>query len=157
MRLDRSARSEAAQPHQIRDGLRRLAGRSTRQKRATWETLASVEDFISAKRLHRYLEDSGEEVSLATVYRILRAQYEAGTLDAMLRPEDGETLYRLCRTVGQHHHLICRDCGLVVEFCAPDLDRQAHATAESAGFSRAGLTFDLFGRCSQCSPDPQPP
>lgn len=127
-----------------------VKGRSTRQKRAVWAALNSLEDFVSAQELHRLLTDRGEKVSLATVYRVLQAHAEDGLLD-VLRPDDGEAIFRLCAAEEHHHHLVCRSCGLTVEFEAPHLESWAGELAVANGFTDARHTLEIFGLCQNCS------
>lgn len=127
-----------------------VRGRSTRQKRAVWAALSSLEDFVSAQDLHRILEQRGEKVSLATVYRILQAHQEEGHVD-VLRPDDTEAIYRLCAREEHHHHLVCRGCGLTVEFSAPDIERWTDELASDHGFTQVQHTLEIFGLCQSCS------
>ena len=55
--------------------------RQTRQKDAIRDALNGCDEFISAQELHRKLEDRGEHIGLATVYRQLNALAEAGRAD----------------------------------------------------------------------------
>ncbi|MDO5492990.1 MAG: Fur family transcriptional regulator [Nesterenkonia sp.] len=124
--------------------------RSTRQKRAVWAALSSLEDFVSAQDLHRILTERGEKVSLATVYRILQSHQEEGTVD-VLRPDDGEAVFRLCEREEHHHHLVCRSCGLTVEFAAEDIEAWAARFAEEQGFTEQHHTLEVYGLCADCS------
>ncbi|NLS10279.1 transcriptional repressor [Nesterenkonia sp. MY13] len=130
-----------------------VKGRSTRQKRAVWSALSELEDFVSAQDLHRILSDRGEKVSLATVYRVLQSHQEEGLLD-VLRPDDGEAIYRLCAAEEHHHHLVCRKCGLAVEFEAPEMESWAQKLAADNGFTEIRHTLELFGLCKNCSEIP---
>ena len=58
--------------------------RQTRQKDAIRDVLNGCDEFISAQELHRKLEDRGEHIGLATVYRQLNALAEAGRADTVL-------------------------------------------------------------------------
>ena len=77
--------------------------RATRQKAAVDRALDRIPDFVSAQELHARLQDQGERVSLATVYRTLQQQLDDGLVD-MLRRDDGESVYRRCEDEGHHHH-----------------------------------------------------
>ncbi|GAA1805271.1 Fur family transcriptional regulator [Nesterenkonia flava] len=127
-----------------------VRGRSTRQKRAVWAALNSLDDFVSAQDLHRLLSDRGEKVSLATVYRVLQSHQEEGLLD-VLRPDDGEAIFRLCERDEHHHHLVCRSCGLTVEFEAPDVESWAEELAAKHNFSEVRHTLEIFGTCNNCA------
>ncbi len=129
-------------------------GRSTRQKRAVWAALHSLDDFVSAQELHKILDDRGERVSLATVYRVLQSHQEEGLVD-VLRPDDGEAIYRLCEREEHHHHLVCRSCGLTVEFEAPDIEDWAAKLAAQHNFSDVRHTLEIFGLCAACAALPR--
>lgn len=131
-----------------------VRGRSTRQKRAVWAALSSLNDFISAQELHRILVERGEKVSLATVYRVLQSHQEDGLVD-VLRPDDGEAIFRLCAAEEHHHHLVCRKCGLTVEFEAPDVESWASRLAAENGFTDAHHTLEIFGWCASCTAEGQ--
>lgn len=91
--------------------------RQTRQKDAIRDVLNGCDEFISAQELHRKLEDRGEHIGLATVYRQLNALAEAGRADTVRL--DGQQLFRLCGDDGHHHHLVCTNCGKTVEIESP--------------------------------------
>lgn len=123
--------------------------RSTRQKRAVAGLLEETETFRSAQDLHAALRARGERVGLTTVYTQLRLLAEAGAID-VVRAEDGETLYRRCRTPGHHHHLVCRSCGRTVEVEPPDLETWAAAVAEREGFAEVTHVLEIVGTCAAC-------
>ncbi len=88
--------------------------RPTRQRTAVLELLHEQDTFRSAQDIHAVLREAGTGIGLATVYRTLQAMATDGDVD-VLRTEDGESVYRRCRTPRHHHHLVCRSCGLTVE------------------------------------------
>ena len=123
--------------------------RTTRQRTAVVEALATIDDFRSASQLHDLLRERGQSVGLSTVYRTLQALAEAGEIDAMVR-DDGETAYRRCSD-HHHHHLVCRSCGQTVEVTAPELERWSQSVAHEHGFSQITHTLEIQGRCPDCS------
>lgn len=124
-------------------------GRSTRQKRAIAEVLAEAQTFRSAQELYAVLRSRGNGVGLTTVYNQLRALADAGQVDVM-RAEDGETLYRRCRTETHHHHLLCRACGRTVEVAGAAVERWAEDVAAAAGFVDVNHTVEVVGTCADC-------
>lgn len=134
-------------------------GRSTRQKRALTELLASCDQFRSAQDIHAQLRAHGTQIGLATVYNQLHAMAAAGTVDTV-RTEDGETLFRNCRTGAHHHHLVCRTCARTVEVAAPAVERWADRVAAAEGFLDVNHTVEIVGTCGPCahrSADPTSP
>lgn len=125
-------------------------GRSTRQKTAVNRALDERQDFVSAQELFALLKERGEQVSLATVYRILQQQQQEGLVD-VLNPDDGESLFRRCQAQDHHHHLVCRQCGRAVEIEAPAVERWATRLADEHGFTEAEHTVEIYGICPDCS------
>lgn len=123
--------------------------RPTRQRRAVVTCLERFDDFRSAQQIHALLQDNGERVGLATVYRALQALADGGDVD-VLRGEDGEARYRRC-SASHHHHLVCRACGRTVEVEGPAVERWAGSVAREHGFSDVSHTLELFGTCRDCS------
>ena len=121
--------------------------RNTRQKDAIRTELRDCNGFISAQELHRRLEDAGEKVGLATVYRQLNALADAGEADTVRL--DGQQLFRLCGDDGHHHHLVCRKCGRTVEI-EPPSESWLRGIADRHGFTVERHTLEVFGLCPEC-------
>lgn len=124
--------------------------RSTRQKRAVAAVLSETEGFRSAQELHTALRARGTHVGLTTVYNQLRALAEGGEVD-VLRAEDGETLYRRCRSDDHHHHVVCRVCGRTVEVAGRAVEKWAARVAAEAGFVDVRHTVEVVGTCAECA------
>lgn len=122
--------------------------RPTRQRRALAEALAGTEEFVSAQELHARMEAGGVRVGLATVYRNLQSMAADGEIDT-LRTDEGEALYRWCRTEEHHHHLVCRACGRTVELEVPRaFEEWSTRVGAEHGFRELAHSFELFGLCS---------
>lgn len=131
-------------------GPRVVRPRATRQKAAVDRALETIPDFVSAQELHARLQEEGERISLATVYRTLQQQLEDGQVD-VLRREDGESVYRRCEARGHHHHLVCRLCWSTVEVTAPPVEAWAARIAAEHGFTEAEHTVEITGVCADCA------
>jgi Fur family ferric uptake transcriptional regulator len=130
-----------------------LAGaRPTRQRLAVAEVLATFADFRSAQEIHDLLEQRGDSVGLATVYRTLQKLVDAGDVD-LLRTEDGEAIYRRCSDA-HHHHLVCRSCGATIEVEGPAVERWTRSIAAEHGYSDVSHTLEIFGTCPDCHAKP---
>jgi Fur family ferric uptake transcriptional regulator len=127
-----------------------MAQRNTWQRDRVREALGETSGFVSAQSLHAMLREENTGIGLATVYRALAGLAAQGDADSLQSPE-GESLYRACKTVGHHHHLICRSCGLTVEIEATDVEQWARKTAAQHGFSEAEHVVDIFGLCASCA------
>ena len=104
-------------------------------------------DAISAQDLHRWLEEHGTHIGLATVYRQLNALADAGLADTIRL--DGQQLFRLCGDDGHHHHLVCVRCGRTVEI-EPPSESWLRGIADAHGFTVESHTLEVFGLCPDC-------
>ena len=123
--------------------------RPTRQRTAVLDLLHEQDTFRSAQDIHAVLREAGTGIGLATVYRTLQAMATDGDVD-VLRTEDGESVYRRCRTPRHHHHLVCRSCGLTVEVEDTPVERWAATVAEQHGFGDVEHQVEVFGTCAAC-------
>jgi Fur family ferric uptake transcriptional regulator len=84
---------------------------------------------LTADDIYRVLMQAGEDVGLATVYRVLN-QFEAAGLVVKHNFESGQAYYEL--DSGSHHdHMVCMETGKVIEFSNPEIERlQAEIAAE---------------------------
>lgn len=125
------------------------APRMTRQRAALLDAL-SAGDFRSAQAWHDHLRHEGERIGLATVYRTLQAMVESGEVDAVVT-ETGETLYRRCEAVNDHHHhLRCRVCGAAEDIDMPSFEAWADAMAAQHGYEELDHIVELTGVCADC-------
>lgn len=123
--------------------------RKTWQRDAVRDALAATDEFVSAQELHRILEDRGQRIGLATVYRALASLAEDGEADS-LHTADGER-YRRCATETHHHHLICRVCTATVEIEAPQVEAWQQTLATTYGYSELSHDLEVFGVCPNCA------
>jgi Fur family ferric uptake transcriptional regulator len=99
----------------------------------------------TAEDIYKDLLDSGEEIGLATVYRVL-TQFETAGLVTRHRFEGGQAVFELNR--GEHHdHLVCVECGKVVEFIDETIEARQARIAKEHGFELADHSMILYGSC----------
>lgn len=112
--------------------------------------LSANDGFRSAQDIYATLRADGTKIGLTTVYRALQALSQSGEVD-VLRTDDGESVYRACRTDEHHHHLVCRVCGRTVEVAGPVVERWAEAVGAEHGFVDVTHTVEIFGTCGDCA------
>jgi len=101
---------------------------------------------MTAEAIYRALVDSGEEVGLATVYRVL-TQFESAGLVRRHHFEGGHSIFELNQ--GEHHdHIVCLECGRIEEFCDEEIERRQQAVALRLGFELAEHCLILYGHCA---------
>lgn len=99
---------------------------------------------LSAEDIYKDLLDSGEEIGLATVYRVL-TQFEAAGLVTRHNFEGGHSVFEL--DDGEHHdHMVCVETGEVIEFFSEDIERLQHEIAEEHGFELLDHSLVLYVR-----------
>jgi len=105
---------------------------------------------MRAEDVYSRLRDLGEDVSLATVYRVLR-QFESSGLLVKHRFKSGQSHYELKK--GNHHdhyHLICRKCGKVLEFFNEVIEGQQKIIAKQYNFEMTDYNLIIYGVCTSC-------
>lgn len=103
---------------------------------------------LSAEGVYKALLEMGEDVGLATVYRVL-TQFEAAGLVSRHNFEGGYSVFEL--TQGEHHdHLVCIKCGRVEEFVDEIIEQRQQAIAEKAHFKMTDHALNIYGICPQC-------
>ena len=99
---------------------------------------------MSAEEVYRALLDAGEDVGLATVYRVL-TQFETAGLVIRHNFETGHSVFELSK--GEHHdHMVCVDSGEVVEFLDPVIEKRQRELAEEHGFELVDHSLVLYVR-----------
>ncbi len=102
---------------------------------------------LSAEDVYRLLLEQGDEVGLATVYRVLTHLHHAGLLKQE-HFEAGRAVYEL--DDGTHHdHLVCTTCGRVQEFHDEGIEQRQQRIAAAHGFEVVEHAHILYGRCTR--------
>ncbi len=105
---------------------------------------ATTDRHLSAEDLYRELLESGEDIGLATVYRVL-TQFESAGLVIRHNFEGGHSVFEL--DSGHHHdHMVCIETGNVVEFVSPEIEKIQHAIAEEYGYEIMDHNLVLYVR-----------
>tara|TARA_B100001027_G_C16067344_1_gene241373 strand:+ start:85 stop:516 length:432 start_codon:yes stop_codon:yes gene_type:complete len=100
------------------------------------------EHHLSAEDIYKQLLNSGEDVGLATVYRVL-SQFEAAGIVKRHNFEEGQSVYEIAED--EHHdHMICLDTGAVNEFSDELIEERQKLIAEKYGFELVDHTMVLY-------------
>lgn len=104
---------------------------------------------MSAEDVYKALLEAGEDVGLATIYRVL-TQFEAASLVTRHHFEGGHSVFELKQ--GPHHdHIMCIQCGKIVEFVDDIIEERQRIMAEQNGFDIEDHSLILYGRCKDPS------
>ena len=99
---------------------------------------------LSAEDMYKELLDSGEDIGLATVYRVL-TQFEAAGLVTRHNFEGGHSVFEL--DDGEHHdHMVCVESGEVIEFSNEEIERLQQEIAAKHGYELLDHNLVLYVR-----------
>lgn len=99
---------------------------------------------MTAEDIYRLLLDQGEDIGLATVYRVL-TQFEAVGLVLKHNFESGQSVYELDRG-GHHDHMVDIDTGKIIEFESPEIEQLQHKIAAEHGYEIEEHSLVLYVR-----------
>ncbi len=125
--------------------LRKAGLKVTHPRMRVLEILAnSTTKHMTAEEVYRALLDAGDEIGLATVYRVLN-QFEAAGLVMRHNFEGGQAVYEL-DSEGHHDHMVCVDTGKVIEFKNDQIERLQQEIAEAHGYTLEDHSLVLYVR-----------
>ena len=102
---------------------------------------------LTAEDIYRQLLDKGDDIGLATVYRVLNQFDDAGLVNRH-HFDSGKSVFEL--TPNHHHdHLVCLDCGSVVEFSDEVIEQRQKEIAEKHGMTLTHHSLYLYGNCGK--------
>lgn len=103
---------------------------------------------MSAEDVYKALLEAGEDVGLATVYRVLTQFEQAGILTRH-HFEGGQSVFEMDE--GKHHdHILCTRCGRVDEFVDTVIEERQKAIAEKFGYAMTDHSLYIYGICKEC-------
>jgi len=103
---------------------------------------------LSAEDIYKTMIELGEDVGIATIYRVL-TQFESAGLVTRHHFESGISVFELNQ--GEHHdHILCIKCGKVAEFVDDVIEQRQRDIAEKAGFLMTDHSLNIYGICQAC-------
>ena len=99
---------------------------------------------LTADDIYRRLMEAGEEIGLATVYRVLN-QFESSGLVVKHNFESGQAFYEL--DSGEHHdHMVCVETGKVIEFISAEIEKAQKKIADAHGYDIESHSLVIYVR-----------
>ena len=130
--------------HIQKSGLRRTA-----QRDLILDVFLKTEDHLSSEDLYWLVQKRDPNVGHTTVYRTLKLLTEAG-LAREVRLGDGRTYYEHHFDHEHHDHMICTECGEVIEFFSPEIEELQDEMAEKYNFKPTHHSLRILGVCGNC-------
>ncbi|HEY0458900.1 MAG TPA: Fur family transcriptional regulator [Pyrinomonadaceae bacterium] len=130
--------------HIQKAGLRR-----TSQRDLILEIFLRTEEHLSSEDLYWLVQKQDPTLGHTTVYRTLKLLTEAG-LAREVRFGDGKTYYEHHYNHDHHDHLICTECGKIIEFFSAQIEELQDKMAEQFGFRLTNHSLRMWGICEDC-------
>lgn len=129
--------------------IREAGLRRTGQRDLILETFLSTEEHLTSEDLYRLVHKKDPSVGLTTVYRTLKLLTDAG-LAREVRFGDNKTYYEHHYNHEHHDHMICTECGKVIEFFSPEIETLQDQMAVNFGFKPTHHSLRMWGLCADC-------
>lgn len=107
----------------------------------------SDQRHLSAEDVYKILLNTGEDVGLATVYRVL-TQFEQAGLLVRHHFESGKAVFELNQG-GHHDHIVCLQCGRVEEFFDEEIEKRQKLAATERGFKIHDHSLHIYADCTK--------
>lgn len=125
--------------------LRKVGLKVTLPRVKILEILESTDGrHLTAEDIYKALLVSGDDIGLATVYRVL-TQFEAADLVVKHNFEGGQSVYELNRG-GHHDHMVCVETGKVIEFISEEIERLQQEVVDRHGYVLEDHSLVLYVR-----------
>lgn len=122
---------------------------TTTQRRTIAEAFFELPGHHSLEEFYQHILRSDPGIGQTTVYRTLKLLCEAG-LATEIRFDDSIARYEIARPDRHHDHLVCLECGKIVEICDDRIEAFQKELAEKYGFRLRGHVHNLYGICADC-------
>src|SRR5882757_1705965 len=139
-----SEEQEVFLKHIQKQGLKRTA-----QRDLILDVFLRTEGHVSGEDLYQLVREKDPTVGQTTVYRTLRLLTDAG-LAREVRFGDGRTHYEHNYKHEHHDHMICSECGKIIEFYSAELEALQDAMAAKHRFEISQHLLRIIGVCAEC-------
>ena len=129
--------------------LKRERLKRTNQRELILDVFLDTEGHVSSEDLYSIIKAKDPSVGFTTVYRTLKLLKECG-LARELEFHDGRILYEHDYKHSHHDHLICTQCGLLIEFYNEEIERLQDSITRHFRFKPLHHSHRIFGLCAAC-------
>lgn len=136
-------------PKEFFDFVVRRGLRQTPQRRVIVELVVSTRQHFTAEQLYDWARARDASVSRATVYRTLTLLTESGLIQELELGKEVKYYDPNYVAHPDHNHIICLDCGKIIEFDSPEIDQQAQKIAQDLGFAVKSRRLQILATCDE--------
>ena len=131
------------------DHIRRSGLKRTAQRDLILDVFLRTEQHVSSEDLYELVKAEDPTVGFTTVYRTLKLFLDAG-LARSVQFHDGRMLYEHDFKHAHHDHLICTNCGVLIEFYSEVIENMQDAITRLHEFRPSHHSLRIFGTCREC-------
>lgn len=142
----------ATQLNDALDTLKQHGVRITPQRNAILEYLITSKSHPTADEIYRSLASTFPNISVATVYNNLRVFRK---IELVKELNYGDASSRFDFATHDHYHVICEDCGTIVDFQYPGLEEVEQLASHITGFKINSHRLEVYGVCPTCFENPK--
>ena len=134
----------------FREYLTKQGLKSTRQRDLILDEFLRSASHLSTEELYLRLRKKHPGIGYATVYRTLKLFAECGIAEER-HFGDGQTRYESMVGEQHHDHLVCTNCGAIIEFENSRIEELQQKVAQEHGFQIVSHRLELYGKCDKCA------
>lgn len=144
-----NAKRKAALNTELDEYMQTNGLRWTKQRRIVTDVFLKADGHLTIDEVLRLATRRDRGIGYVTVYRTLKMLADSGVAHARHFRSEGVVRYELADSK-HHDHLICLDCGLIVEFEDAVIEKRQDAVAKAHKFNLAHHSHELYGSCQSC-------
>lgn len=122
----------------------------SRQREIVLEHFLETGGHMTVDDLYRVIHRNHPGIGRTTIYRALKVFVDAQLADA-IELKDGLTRFEHKYRHAHHDHMICTECGTILEFLSPEIERLQSEIADAYGFAIESHRHQIFGLCQKCN------
>lgn len=122
----------------------------TEQRAIILQILLNVDEHLNAEEVLEIVKEKHPEqkIGIATIYRTLNFLEEVNLISSISFGKDGKKFEG--NTAKHHDHIICTQCGKIVEFFDDQIEKKQEEIANAKGFKITDHNMQIFGICTPC-------
>lgn len=130
--------------------LKKNGEKFTIQREVILETLYNSDEHLTPEALHQLIQKQHPELKtgIATIYRTLSRLEESDIVTSLSFGVQGKK-YEL-GAKDHHDHMICTECGSIIEFVDEEIEKRQHKIADEFGFKMTDHSMQIYGVCRDC-------
>ena len=121
----------------------------TRQRRMVLSAIALSHEHLTPADIYERVCQEHPDIGLVTIYRTIDILTKLGLICEVHSGGNCRS-YLMRRPSEHHHHLICSECGTVIDFTNCDLDELGQRLSQETGFKIEDHLLEFLGQCQDC-------